>query len=139
MPRFEVPDMHRRRPVPVWLKMMLLVAVLFGIAIFRCSRSAESEKLVIHDVSVEESSNISAKVIFSIRNRVDRLYGKKQVRIVLEDQLGREYASRLVAVDIQPLSDRKYVFVLSEFHFTPPADVVASPVVEFYYPGILGD
>jgi hypothetical protein len=130
-------DINKKRPAPPWIKMILLIAVLFGIYVRGCWIKNQSAQIFISDVFIQEFTTASIDVAFTIENKTGMKLNKNIIIKVNSDS-GEEISSRITSVTLVPYSKKKHIKVLQKLNrpIREQADV-AKVTVELFIPTIL--
>ncbi len=136
MPVVKSPDIRKKFPVPAWTKMVLLLAVIFGLAVRSCIHRSEKRNIQISNVMISEYTTLSADVSFEIENKGGVHYAKQVIMIRIKTHRGEEIASRLTTVNIKPKSRQRYMKVLDKFDRPLAEDEVPVAEVTLYKPGL---
>jgi hypothetical protein len=104
----------RRYPIPAWVKMALMIAVIMGITMRSCYVKNQGKSFVISEVTLQEKTRVSADVAFTITNTA-RVTQKKSVLIQVYDTNGDLLASKLSQVEVPGNSEKRFLKVLQKF------------------------
>lgn len=115
MPGIDRIDIKKRRPIPPYIKFILLIAVFAGIWIKSCSHKAQSEIIKISIVEITEitSGNIDVKFTVSNSSTVDF---KKKVHIKVFLKSGELLADKITQIEIPGRKKKRYLKVLQKFN-----------------------
>lgn len=131
---FERMELKKRRPVPNWIKLVLLVMVLFGIYIRSCWKEKQVDQIQISNIEIGDFTNSTIDIHFSALNSYNVDLTKPIIIKVFLDQ-EVELASRLTSIDIPANSNKNYLKVLNRF-IKPlnNLDEIKEVTVEVYNP-----
>ena len=130
-------DINKKRSVPAWTKMILLLLVVFGIYMRSCWNKQQKELILIQNPMVDSFNSASVDVVFDVINRTSRAMEKKiLIRVYSEE--GEEIASKITLIKIQPSSNKRFLKVLQKIN-RPIRDEsdVAKATVELYVSSII--
>ncbi len=136
MSTIETPSIHRKYPVSSTAKLILLVAVIFGLGVRSCLNRSDKKNILISDVMITDYTTISADVSFEVENKAGHGYEDVKIMIKVYTNDGEEVASRLTTVDLKSKSQRRFVKVLDKFDRPMTDDEVPYADVTLYKPGI---
>ena len=136
MPVVKSPDLKKKYPVPAWVKMILLLAVVFGLVVRSCIHRSEKRNIVISNVMITEYTTLSADVSFEITNKGGVPYKRQPIMIRIQTHTGEEIASRLTTIAIKPKTTQRYLKVLDKFERPLTEDEVPVAEVTLYKPGL---
>ncbi len=137
MPVVQSPRIPRKFPVPVWMKLVLLLAVVLGLVIRSYLHKNDIKNIQISNVMISDYTKISADVTFEVENLARYAYKDQAIMIKIFTHNGEEIASRLAAVDIQPKKKQRFLKVLDKFERPLQDDEVPVAEVTLYKPGLL--
>ena len=134
MSAFERIDINKRRSIPNWIKLVLLVTVIFGITLRNCWKKSQTSDISITDIEISDYTIASIDVNFVITNPNDVELTKK---IIIKAYLasGEELASRLTSIEVSPKSKKRYLKILTKLQ-KPLNDIneISRVTVEVYNP-----
>ena len=134
MSAFERIDINKRRSIPNWIKLVLLVTVIFGITLRNCWKKSQTSDISITDIEISDYTIASIDVNFVITNPNDVELTKK---IIIKAYLasGEELASRLTSIKVSPKSKKRYLKILTKLQ-KPLNDIneISLVTVEVYNP-----
>lgn len=104
----------RRYPIPAWVKMALMIAVILGLTLRSCYVKQQGRSFVISGVTIQEKTRVSVDVVFTITNTA-RVTQKKSVLIQVYDTNGDLVASKLSQIEVPGTSERRFLKVLQKF------------------------
>jgi hypothetical protein len=134
MSAFERIDINKRRTIPNWIKLVLLVTVIFGITLRNCWKKSQTSDISITDIEISDYTIASIDVNFVITNPNDVELTKK---IIIKAYLasGEELASRLTSIKVSPKSKKRYLKILTKLQ-KPLNDIneISLVTVEVYNP-----
>ncbi len=134
MSAFERIDINKRRSIPNWIKLVLLVTVIFGITLRNCWKKSQTSDISITDIEISDYTIASIDVNFVITNSNDVELTKK---IIIKAYLasGEELASRLTSIKVSPKSKKRYLKILTKLQ-KPLNDIneISLVTVEVYNP-----
>ena len=134
MSAFERIDINKRRSIPNWIKLVLLVTVIFGITLRNCWKKSQTSDISITDIEISDYTIASIDVNFVITNPNDVKLTKK---IIIKAYLasGEELASRLTSIEVSPKSKKRYLKILTKLQ-KPLNDIneISRVTVEVYNP-----
>ena len=116
MPAFERIDIKKRRPMPPAVKLILLVAVIFGFILHNCWKKSQGKNLQISEIEITELTRVSADVAFVVSSRAS-IELKKSVLIEIYTKSGELIASKISRITIPPKTKKRYLKVLQKFNF----------------------
>ncbi|HHE39034.1 MAG TPA: hypothetical protein ENL20_10755, partial [Candidatus Cloacimonetes bacterium] len=94
-------DMNKKRPIPTYIKLILLVAVIFGISLRNCWKKNESKSLRISEIEITEVTSGNVDVKFTVTNH-SKVYLKKPILIKVFTNSGEELTSKITQIEIEP-------------------------------------
>ena len=112
MSAFERIDINKRRSIPNWIKLVLLVTVIFGITLRNCWKKSQTSDISITDIEISDYTIASIDVNFVITNPNDVELTKKII-IKAYSASGAELASRLTSIEVSPKSKKRYLKILT--------------------------
>ncbi len=134
MSAFERIDINKRRSIPNWIKLVLLVTVIFGITLRNCWKKSQTSDISITDIEISDYTIASIDVNFVITNPNDVELTKKII-IKAYSASGAELASRLTSIEVSPKSKKRYLKILTKLQ-KPLNDIneISRVTVEVYNP-----
>jgi len=127
-------DINKRRPIPVWVKLLLLIMVIFGVSLRNCWKKTQASNIIISDIEISDFTISTIDIKFTVENPnpVDL---KKSIMIKVILDSGEELASKLTAIDFPKQSRKRYLKVLTNF-IQPLDDLtkIDRTIVEVYNP-----
>lgn len=74
MPIFERLDFPKKYPIPGWIKIAVVIAVLGGVLIHNCSQNNLDREIEITDIKITEFSRVHVEIEYTITNKsiIDR-------------------------------------------------------------------
>lgn len=134
MPGFDRIDINKRWPIPNWIKLLLLIAVIFGFSLRSCWKKQQAEAVSISDIEIGDFTIATIDVNFVITNP-HQVSLKKPILIRVILTSGEELASRLTSIEIPPQSRKRYLKMLDKFS-QPLASLsqIEQVTVEVYNP-----
>jgi hypothetical protein len=100
MPRFERLDFPKKYPVPNWIKLAIIVALIAGFGIYDCSQKKVLDEIKVLDVKITDYSRVHIEVQYTIQSQshVDR-----DIWFILKafDIKGKELGSTLYQVNVK--------------------------------------
>jgi hypothetical protein len=108
-------DIKKKWPIPAAVKMILMLAVIFGIVGRSCWMKNKSANLQISNIEVVGATRVSADIKFNIASRADIMLTKSfLIKIIShDDQL---IASKITQLELPPKSNKRYLKVLQKFN-----------------------
>ncbi|MDY6914978.1 MAG: hypothetical protein SVM86_01505 [Candidatus Cloacimonadota bacterium] len=136
MAYFDRMDMQRKQPIPVGIKMILLIAVIVGISIRACWKKSQTDKIIISEVQIVEKSLANIDVSFKVQNRMG-VEVKKDFIIKVYNTQNEEIATKITQIKLPPASNRRYRKQISKFiKSISSTQEIAEATVELYYRSI---
>lgn len=108
-------DIKKKWPIPAWVKMVLLLAVVLGIWGRNCWLKSKDAYIEISDIEVLEATRVSADVAFRVENKAD-VSLKKSFLIQIYNQQDEQVASKISQIELPPKSNRRYLKVMQKFN-----------------------
>ncbi|MCB5230371.1 MAG: hypothetical protein WCX83_06630 [Candidatus Cloacimonas sp.] len=107
MPIIEKPDYSQKRAIPNTIKLVLLIAVIFGIYMRSCYNKKRDIYYVVSDIELAEQTLSSVDVLFVVQNTTE--FAREETFLIkIYTDRGDEIASKIVALNIDPSSKKKY-------------------------------
>jgi hypothetical protein len=127
-------DINKKRPIPNWIKLVLLVVIVFGIGLRNCWKKNNPSSVLISDIQVAEFTISTIDVKFTVENP-HNVALKKSILIKVMHRSGTELASKLAAIEFPPQSKKRYLKVLTKL-VKPVNELsdIAEVSVEVYNP-----
>ena len=116
MSAFERIDIKKRRTIPPAVKLILLVAVIFGFMLHNCWKKSQGRNLQISEIEITELTRVSADVAFVVSSRAN-IELKKSVLIEIYIKSGELIASKISRITIPPKTKKRYLKILQKFNF----------------------
>ncbi len=115
MALFQKPEFSGKgKKAPVGLKLILMIAVIFGLWVRSCWKSYERDSIQFENVRVENPTQVSADVYFTVVNKT--IQDKKQsVIIKVYTSKGELIASKMTIIEITAKSKTAYLKVIDRF------------------------
>ncbi len=137
MSELQRPDLMRKRPVPPYIKFVLLIAVVMGFSVRSCWQDDKKNYLITDNVSCEVNTPVSVDVLFDLENNSVR-HGDELFMIEVQGHNEEIIAHRLVKIFLRPHSKKRYRKVI-EINFTRPIgkDEKVSASIKIYKSGFL--
>jgi hypothetical protein len=107
MPIIEKPDRPARRHTPDIVKLILLVAVLFGIYMRSCWDKKRNIYYEVTAVELSDQTISSVDVLFVVKNNT-KFQREENFIVKLYSDRGDMIASKIVSVDLEPNSQKRY-------------------------------
>ena len=110
----QAPDLKRKRPIPANMKMVLLLAFVFGIVLHQCYKKYEAKNIQFVNIQFENSTSVSTDVVFTA---ISNTLQEKERKIIIKvySKQGEVIASRITTVLIKAKAKTEYRKVLQEF------------------------
>ncbi|RLD55253.1 MAG: hypothetical protein DRJ01_16895 [Bacteroidetes bacterium] len=137
MPIFERIDINKKRPIPVTIKLILLLAVIFGIYLRSCWKKNQEKQITISNIEISNITSANIDVRFNITNntKMDLI---KSLIIKIYSNTNQEIASKITRVKIPALSKRRYLKVIHKFNRPIKENETGlKSTVNIYIPSIL--
>ncbi|OQX70458.1 MAG: hypothetical protein B6D62_05040 [Candidatus Cloacimonas sp. 4484_275] len=115
MPKFERLDWNVKRPVPVTIKLLLMLAIIMGILMRNCWKKNQAKPIIISDVKITEITRVSIEVSYYVQNLAS-IPLKKSFIIRVFTKSGEELASKITQNEIPARSKKHYVKILQKFN-----------------------
>lgn len=132
MARFERLEWKKRRPIPVWLKLILMIAIVFGIATRKCWKKTQVNEIVISNIEITEITTASIDVSYNVGNLAS-IPLKKSFIIKVFTKDGEELASKITQNEIPARTNKRYLKLLQKFNFPLKSkDDVSHATVQIY-------
>jgi hypothetical protein len=106
-------DINKRRPIPNWIKFLLLIMVIFGVGLRNCWKKSNPSSVMISDVQVTEYTISTIDVKFTVENQ-NKVDLKKSILIKVMHRSGIELASKLTTIEFPAQSKKRYLKVLTK-------------------------
>lgn len=106
-------DINKKRPIPHWIKFVLLIMVVFGISLRNCWKKSNPSSVLISDIQVTAFTISTIDVKFTVENP-HNIALQKAILIKALDNSGSELASKLTAIEFPPESKKRYLKVLTQ-------------------------
>jgi hypothetical protein len=127
-------DINKRRPIPNWIKLVLLIMVIFGISLRNCWKKSHVNAVNISDIEIADYTISTIDIKFTVENpnQVDL---KKPIIIRVMLKSGAELTSKLTSIEFPAQSKKRYLKVLTKFT-RPLTDLsdIGNVTVEVYNP-----
>ena len=125
-------DMNKKRPIPTYIKLILLMAVIFGISIRSCWKKSENRSLLISEIEITEVTSGNVDVKFTVTNNT-KVTLKKPFLIRVFTNSGEELTSKITQIEIEPRTSKRYLKVLRKYNIPlKNIDDVSHATVEIY-------
>ena len=108
-------DMNKKRPIPTYIKLILLVAVIFGISLRSCWKKSETKSLNISEIKITEISSGNVDVKFTVTNN-SKVTLKKPILIRVFTNSGEELTSKITQIEIESRTSKRFLKVLQKFN-----------------------
>ncbi|MCF7858732.1 MAG: hypothetical protein K9N07_05335 [Candidatus Cloacimonetes bacterium] len=109
-------DIKKKRPIPTYVKLILLVTVIVGLLIHNCWKKTQGVNIQISDIQLSNITRVSLDVSFTIASRAS-LELDKAFMIEIYTTQGELIASKLTHIKVPPKSRKRYIKVLQKFNF----------------------
>ncbi len=106
-------DINKRRPIPNWIKLVLLIAVILGVSLRSCWKKTNPNSVLISDIQVTEFTISSVDVKFTVENP-HKVNLTKPILIKIMHRSGVELASKLTNIEFPAQSKKRYLKVLTK-------------------------
>ncbi len=139
MANIEIPDFRRKRSIPGWVKLAILVLVIFGISLRACWSKYEKKNIIIKDVQIENITKVSVDVTFTIENQSYKS-GKQNIMIKVYTSKGEVITSRLTQIEIESKTTKGYIKVMEKLERPLwPGETYQKATVELFKSTIFQD
>ena len=125
-------DIKKRRPIPPYIKFVLLIAVIAGVWIKSCSQKSQAEIIIISIVEITEVTSGNIDVRFTVSNSSTVDFTKKvHIKVYLKN--GDLLADKISKIEIPARTEKKYLKVLQKYNIPlKDPDEVEYATVEIY-------
>lgn len=131
---FERMEMKKKRPIPNYAILVLLLMMVFGIYLRNCWKEKQTSQIEISDIEIVDHTNASIDIQFSANNSYN-IQLKKTIIIKVILTSGADLASRLTYIEVPPKSNKKYLKILNRFAKPLNSlDEIEKVTVEIYNP-----
>jgi len=130
-------DINKKYPVSSSVKMIILLAAIFGFTLRGCWIKSQKKNIVFSNVKISGFSSANIDVEFDVTNKINAEY-KKAVLIKVMSKNGVEIASKITKIYVRPLQKKRgYLVELTKIK-TPikSIDEVGFVSVKLYNPSI---
>jgi len=108
--RMEFP---KKYPIPNWIKLLVILLVIFGVLIHNCSQDSLDKEIRISEIKITEYSKVHVEVTYSLRNlsTIDR-----EVWLLLKvyDDKDEQLGSSLFLVKIKANTTQKRIKIIDK-------------------------
>ncbi len=108
-------DINKKRATPTYIKLILLVAVIFGITLRNCWKKNETGSLLISDIELTEITSGNVDVKFTVANN-SKVTLKKPILIRVFTNSGEELSSKITQIEIEARTSKRFLKVLQKFN-----------------------
>lgn len=108
-------DIKKRYPIPPYVKLILMLAVILGIIGRSCWLKNKDSNIKISDIEVVEATKVTADIEFNVANRATVAL-KKSFIIKIVDKKDQLVASKITQIELQPKSNKRYLKILQKFN-----------------------
>lgn len=108
-------DIKKKWPVPPYVKLILMIAVIGGIVGRSCWLKQKDANIMISDIKVVDATKITADVEFNVANRAN-IALKKSFLITIIDQEDQLVASKITQIELPAKSNKRYIKILQKFN-----------------------
>lgn len=108
-------DIKKKWPIPVWVKLVLMMAVILGVWGRSCWLKTKDANIRISDIEVVEATKVTADIKFNVANRAE-IALRKSFLIQIYNQRDELVASKITQIELPPRSNRRYLKVLEKFN-----------------------
>jgi hypothetical protein len=129
-------DINKKRPVPANIKLIILLAVIFGFWMRSCWMKQQAYTLRIYNIQAVDMTSGSIDIKFEVRNPNDSEISKNiLIKAYTADE--RLIASRITEIVALPKSTQTHLKMLNTLDI-PIRDLsdIATVTVEIYNPSI---
>jgi len=129
-------DINKKRAIPASAKLLLLVAVIFGISLKNCWQKSQKSNIIISDIHTSEYTSVSLDVAFTVENKTSMKLEKNiLIRVYAPDN--KEIGSRIAKITLFPKRKQDFLKVLQKLNkpIKETSDI-AKITVELYNPSI---
>lgn len=131
---FERMEMKKKRPIPNYAIMVLLLMMVFGVYLRSCWKEKQVHQIEIANIEIVDHTNASIDIQFSANNPY-KVPLKKSILIKVILTSGADLASRLTSIEFPPNSNKKYLKILNRFAKPLTSlDEISKVTVEIYNP-----
>lgn len=121
-----------KKTIPVGIKLALLIAFGFGIWFKTCYKDYQKENITFEKIRLENPTNMSVDVYFTINNPTYQ-NGKKNVFIQVITSYNDILATKLTTIQLDAKSKQEYIKVIDKFKRPLATDEkIVKATVEFY-------
>jgi len=126
-------DIKKKWPIPAWVKMVLMLAVILGILGRSCWMKSKDVNIQIANIEVVDATKVTADIKFNVANRAS-IPLKKSFIIKIINQEDQLVASKITQIELPPKSNKRYLKVIEKFNIPlmHEADDIKVVTVEVY-------
>ncbi|MDP8269313.1 MAG: hypothetical protein P9L97_11360 [Candidatus Tenebribacter davisii] len=108
-------DIKKRRSIPASAKLVLMMAVIFGLVLHTLWKKTQADNLQISDIQVSNITRVSMDITFTIASRAS-VELNKAIMIEIYTTSGELLSNKLSHIKIPPKTRKRYIKVLQKFN-----------------------
>jgi len=122
-------DITKKRKIPDATKLILMLAVIFGLVLHTCWNKTKGDNIQISDIQLSNITRMSLDISFTIASRAS-IELEKSFMIEIYANDGELLASKLTQISIPPKARKRYIKVLQKFNMPleSPDDISDSKI-----------
>lgn len=116
MATFDRIDINKKRTTPIWIKLVLLAAVIFGLYIRSCWIKNVPKQLKISNIEIKEVTSSNIDITFKITNHTEMTL-EKNLLIQIYSPKNVLIASKITPIKIESrVKNKQYLKQLTKFN-----------------------
>jgi len=108
-------DIKKKRPIPASAKLVLMLAVIFGLVMHTCWKKNQDKNIQISDIQISNITRMSLDISFTIASRAS-VELEKAFMIEVYTSSGELLTSKLTSINVAPKTRKRYIKVLQKFN-----------------------
>lgn len=108
-------DIKKKRPIPTSAKLVLMLAVIFGLLMHNCWKKNQDKNIQVSDIQISNITRVSLDISFTIASRAS-VELEKAFMIEVYTNSGELLTSKLSRITVLPKTRKRYIKVLQKFN-----------------------